>query len=153
MKKAVPFAMLFGLFLAHAGLLSAADKELNEKVHQVTNGTYQLVSSTEDGVKKTDDEIKDVYMELKGGTWTVRHEKAVIGKGTFTILSEKDGYRIVSGKVTLGENKGKESKHISKNEGDTLTICHPGEGEELPTEFSSKKGSGRRLSVWKRVKK
>lgn len=153
MKSMFQLAMVFGLFLAQTSLLSAADKELNEKVHKVTNGIWKPVSIIKDGVRSPEEEIKDIRMELKDGTWTARKGDVVFGKGTFTVESLKDGYRIISGKVTMGENKGKESKHISKNEGDTLTICHPGDGEDLPTEFSSKKGSGRRLAVWKRVEK
>jgi RNA polymerase sigma factor (sigma-70 family) len=44
---------------------------------------------------------------------------------------------------------------IYKLEGDTLTICgkHPGGGDELPTEFESKEGSGIVLMVLKSEKK
>lgn len=91
-------------------------------------------------------------MELKDGGWTFRKGDTIITKGTFTIVSVEGGVRLVSTKRTFGEKKGNMGQHISKSEGDTLTVCHGPEDNVAPKDFTSKKGSGNTLRVWKRIK-
>ena len=126
MQKIVTSAFVIGLFIVSGGL-SAADDDA-ENVYKETNGTWELVSSVKDGMQTPAEETKDTRLELKDGVWTYRKGDMIIGKGTFAILSIADGYRVVSTKTTVGESEGKMGKHISKSEGDTLTICHAPEG-------------------------
>jgi hypothetical protein len=42
---------------------------------------------------------------------------------------------------------------IYELDGDTVKFCFGGPGKERPTEFTTKEGSMRTLSVWKRDKK
>ena len=150
MQKIVTSAFVIGLFIASGGLSAADDAE---NVYKETNGTWELASSVKDGMQTPAEETKDTRLELKDGVWIYRKGDMIISKGTFAILSIADGYRVVSTKSTVGENAGKMGKHISKSEGDTLTICHAPDDQDVPKEFTSKKGSGNILNVWQRVKK
>lgn len=152
MQNFLKSAMILGLCITQVSLISAADKEVTEKVYHETNGNWQLAKSIKDGVSAPVEDL-NIRMELKNGTWTVQTGDIIVSQGTYNILSLKDGYRIVSSKTTLGENKGKTGKHLSKSKGDTLTICHPPEGQDVPTEFTSDKDSGNWLRVWKRTQK
>ncbi|QDV17192.1 hypothetical protein Pan153_18270 [Gimesia panareensis] len=153
MQKLEKSALILCLYIVQVGLVSADDQGIAEQVYQQTNGNWQLVKFVEDGVTAPAEDLKNIRMELKNGTWTARKGDIIIGQGTYKVLSLKDGYRIVSSKVTLGNNAGKTGQHISKSEGDILTICHPPEGQAAPTEFTSNKGSGNQLRVWKRIRK
>ena len=55
--------------------------------------------------------------------------------------------------VTEGVTKGKKQLGICKLDGDTVKFCFGGPGKDRPMEFTTKEGSMRTLSVWKRDKK
>lgn len=149
MQKLGKSALVIGLVLANAGF---ADQETIEKAYKEANGTWQLASKTIDGVPTPAEELKSIRMELKDGKWTSREGEEVTSRGTFTILSVEDGVRVTNTKTTFGEKKGKIGQHISKIEGDTLTICDGPDEKVAPQEFTSTKGSGNTLRVWKRIK-
>jgi len=153
MQKVAKSSLVVGLVLANVGLLSAADNAAIQKAYKETNGTWKLVSSVKDGTPTPAEEFKDLQMELKNGTWTTRRGKEVTSVGAYKIVSIKKGYRVVTTKVIKGKDPGKAGRHISKSEGDTLTVCHTADGKDAPKDFTSKKGSGNVLNVWKRVKK
>jgi uncharacterized protein (TIGR03067 family) len=153
MQKVTVFVFVIGLFIANPGLSTAIDKAEVKKLYKISNGTWKLVSSIKDGTPTPAEEFKDLRMELKNGTWTTRRGKEVTGVGTYELISVKKGYRVFRTKALKGKNAGQKGQHISKIEGDTLTVCHPTSGKDAPKEFSSKKGSGHVLNVWKRVKK
>ena len=52
-----------------------------------------------------------------------------------------------------GPDKGKVRKGVYEVKGDVLRICQAGEGQDRPTEVSSKEGDGLTLITLKRVKK
>ena len=54
--------------------------------------------------------------------------------------------------MTEGFTKGKTQLGIYELDGDTLKSCFAGPGDERPTDFTSKSGDHRTLSVWKRQK-
>ena len=54
--------------------------------------------------------------------------------------------------MTEGFTKGKKQLGIYELEGDTFKSCFGRPGAERPSDFTSKPGDGRTLSVWKREK-
>jgi uncharacterized protein (TIGR03067 family) len=55
--------------------------------------------------------------------------------------------------VTDGFFKGKKQLGLYEIDGDTAKFCFANPDAERPTDFTTKEGSGRTVSVWKRTKK
>jgi uncharacterized protein (TIGR03067 family) len=130
----------------------AGDEDALAKAAKESNGTFRLVSQLTDGQPRPEEEMKGLRMILSDGKWTVTRDNEFVSSGTFKVVAVKDGVRQVEGATDKGENAGRSSKHISKQEGDKLTICRAPEGLEIPREFASKPGTGHVLSVWMREK-
>lgn len=145
-------ALILALAFSNASSARADDKETLADAAKSSFGTFRLVKRIEDGEKIPEDEIKDIHMTLSDGKWTASKNDEVFSQGTFKVVAVKDGVRQVEGTEFKGEHAGRTRKHISKQEGEKLTICHGPEGEEFPSEFASKPGSGCTLNVWMRVK-
>ena len=133
------------------GLLIAADdakKDDTMKDKESLKGTWIVQSSERDG--QADEGSKDATVTFDGDSVTVitndREQKATFkldaSKKPKTIdfipskESEKD-------KIVLG---------IYSLDKDELKVCFPGPGEERPTEFSAKEGTGQQLHILKRKK-
>ena len=54
--------------------------------------------------------------------------------------------------MTDGPTKGKTQLGIYEVDGDTFRSCFASPGAERPTDFSSKPGEARTVSIWKREK-
>jgi hypothetical protein len=52
-----------------------------------------------------------------------------------------------------GPNKDKKQLGIYELDGDTAKFCFGSPGAERPSDFTTKEGSGRTLSLWRREKK
>jgi uncharacterized protein (TIGR03067 family) len=55
--------------------------------------------------------------------------------------------------MTEGPTKGKTHLGIYELDGDTVKFCFAAPGKDRPADFTSKEGSERTLSVWKKDKK
>ena len=55
--------------------------------------------------------------------------------------------------LTDGPDLGKTQRGIYELDGDTVKFCFVPPGADRPTDFTTKEGSVRTLTVWKRVKK
>jgi uncharacterized protein (TIGR03067 family) len=91
-------------------------------------------------------------MVLNDGKWTTTRGEEEVNSGAFKIVAIEDGVQQVETMPATGEYAGKPGRHLSKLEGNKLTLCRTADNQKLPTEFSSKPGSGHRLSVWVREK-
>jgi uncharacterized protein (TIGR03067 family) len=129
-----------------------ADDDALVKAAKQSNGTFGLVSQVRDGQPRPEEELKGLRMTLIDGKYTVTRDKEFVSSGTFKVVAVKDGLRQIEGTAERGENAGTTRKQISKQEGDKLTICRTLDGQEFPSEFASKPGSGHILSVWVREK-
>jgi uncharacterized protein (TIGR03067 family) len=120
---------------------------------QAFKGTWRLSSKEEDGKKFSEEEIKDVIATNDGaGQMSVRRGDKVIGAGTVK-LDPTTKPKAINVTFTAGERKGKTLLGIYEIESDAFRVCVARPGDERPTEFSAKVGSGRTLIVYKREKK
>ena len=132
--------------------LLAGDEDALVKAAKESNRTFRLVSQVTDGEPRPEEEFKNLRMTLSDGKWTITRGDEFVSSGTFKVVALKDGVRQVEGTVVKGEDAGRSSKHVSKQEGEKMTICRALEGKEFPGEFASKPGRGHVLSVWIREK-
>ena len=116
-------------------------------------GTWRMNSKEVDGKKFSEEEIKDIIATTDGsGRVSVRRRDKVIGGGTVK-LDPTTKPKTVEITFTEGEHKGKTVLGIYEIEGDAFRVCVARAGDERPTDFSTKAGSGRTLIVYKREKK
>ena len=145
---------LVSMLLLAADLLSAAqgpDKAVQEDLKKL-EGTWTYLSVDLAGKKLPDDIISTGSLTIKGNTYKTELFGQVTDEGTFTIDPSKKP-KTMDYMVTDGPNKGKTQLGIYELDGDTAKFCFAVPGAERPTDFTSKEGSGRTLSVWKKEKK
>jgi uncharacterized protein (TIGR03067 family) len=135
---------------------AASDETKEEAVAkdlQAFQGTWRLSSKEEDGKKFSEEEIKDVIGTIDGsGNVSVRRGDKVVNEGTVKLDPTKKP-KTIDVTFTGGERKGKSVLGIYEIERDTFRVCVARPGDERPTEFSAKAGSGHILIVYKREKK
>ena len=137
------------------GLLVAADGHQDDapkKELKTFQGTWVLVSAVKDGKKESGG--KGTKLAITGNKYALTQESsAVIGHlGTFTLDPAKKP-KATDVTVTDGPDKGKTFLGIYELSSDDYKVCFAQPGKERPTEFSSKKGGGNLLQIWKREKK
>jgi uncharacterized protein (TIGR03067 family) len=142
------------LLVAGATLALAADEKKDDAKDELKkfDGTWVLVSSERDGEKAPEELIKKAMPKAVGkdGTVTFFSQGKEEAQATFTVDPTKKP-KTIDATMTSGPDKGKKSMGIYEFEGDTLKICY--NEKERPKEFSTKKGSGNTLEVYKREKK
>jgi hypothetical protein len=72
-------------------------------------------------------------------------------KATITVDPSKNP-KTMDYQMTEGVTKGKTQLGIYELDGDTFRSCFSAPGAERPTEFTTKPGDQRTLTVWKREK-
>jgi uncharacterized protein (TIGR03067 family) len=116
------------------------------------DGEWSMVSGTADGQAMPEAMVKTGSRVAKDGETTISIGGRTYFKAKFTIDPSKKPAAI-DYEMTEGFTKGKKQLGIYKLDGDTVTFCFGGPDKERPVDFTSKEGSGRTLSVWKREKK
>ena len=149
--KAIQIAFL-GAFAA-ATVLSgwAEEKEAAKKDLAQLQGEWTMVSGSADGQAMPDEMLKEMKRVCKGDETTTTMNGQVFMKAKITLDPSKKP-KTIDYEMTEGFTKGKKQLGIYELDGDTFKSCFAGPGAERPTEFSSKPGDRRTLSVWKRVK-
>ena len=136
---------------------SQADENANgeavAKDLQAFKGTWRLSSKEVNGKKFSEEEIKDVIATADGsGKVTVRRGDQVIGEGTVKLDPTKKP-KAIDVTFTEGERKGKTVLGIYEIDSDAFRVCVARDGDERPTDFSAKAGSGRTLVAYQRETK
>ena len=112
-------------------------------------GEWAMVSGERDGEKLPEEYVKTGKRIAKDAVSTVTIADMVVMQAKFTIDPSKKPKEIDF--VALdGPAKGKTIRGIYELDGDTARFCIASPEKERPTEFSTKEGSGRTMSVWKR---
>ena len=125
----------------------AVDKEAVKKDMEQLQGEWSMLMP--DGSGKT---ISDSKRVCKGDETTVTFGGRLMMKARFTIDPSKKP-KTIDYQMIDGPTKGKKQLGIYELNGDTVKFCFGSPGSERPSDFTSKPGDGRTLSVWKREKK
>jgi uncharacterized protein (TIGR03067 family) len=97
------------------------------------------------------DEAKDIVVKITGERYEVRVGDKIDG-GTLK-LDETQKPKTMDATDTEGDDVGKVVKAIYELSGDTLRVCHGGDGEERPKEMATKEDSAVIIMTFKREKK
>jgi uncharacterized protein (TIGR03067 family) len=136
------------LFTISALLITSAAHADDLKAMQ---GTWKLESAETHGQKVESDDIKDIVLKIMGERYEVRVKDKIDG-GTLK-LDETQKPKTMDGTDTEGDDVGKVVKAIYELSGDTLRVCHAGDGEERPKEMATKEDSSAMIMTFKREKK
>ena len=105
---------------------------------------WQMVSYINNGAPLEAQWLQYGRRLVKGDAVTVTMGGQVQLQAKFTVNRDSQpnqmDYELKNGKIQLG---------IFKLEGNELTVCTAAQGKPRPTEFASKKGDGRQLTVWR----
>lgn len=115
-------------------------------------GEWSMVSGEIGGQPMPEAYRKNMKRVAKDGETTVTMGGQLFMKAKFTVDPSKTPKHIDYA-MTGGPTKGKTQLGIYELDGDTVKFCFGPVGQDRPADFTAKEGSGRTLSVWKRVKK
>jgi uncharacterized protein (TIGR03067 family) len=133
--------------LAGVGVAQDAKKEM-----ALLEGEWAMESGEIDGQSMPDEMRKTAKRVVKDGETTVTIGGQLFMKAKFTIDPAKKP-KTIDYTMTGGPTEGKTQLGIYELDGDTVKFCFAAPGKDRPTDFTTKAGSGRTLSVWKRAKK
>jgi isopenicillin-N N-acyltransferase like protein len=136
-----------------AGLLqgAAGEPEAVKKEMALLQGQWSMVSGEIDTQALPDDYVKTATRVAKGDETTVMFGNKLFLKAKFTVDPAKKP-KTIDYAMTDGPTTGKTQLGIYELDGDTVKFCFSSPGKERPADFTTAKGSGRTLSVWKRAK-
>ena len=135
------------------GLLIAADggKDTATKEGSGLEGTWAITSVVRNDNPLPEDRLKDAKFVFQGERFVQKQGDKTLAKGTFRLDPDKRPPTIDL-TMSEGEEKGKSILGVYQLEDDVLTICGAGPGQERPTEFAAKDGSGHTLVTCIRAK-
>ena len=141
-------ALVAALFLvADGGGQDTAKKEMAR-----LEGAWSMVSGTADGQSLPEPSVKGGKRVARDGVTTITLGGTVFFKAKFTIDPARKP-KAIDYTMTEGPTKGQTHLGIYELDGDTVKFCFASPGKERPQDFTTKEGSGRTLSVWKRARK
>src|SRR5437867_1968026 len=115
-------------------------------------GTWAMVSAEKEGRQLPEDIVKGSKRVAKDGVTTVTIDGQPYAKSKFTIDPTKKP-KTIDYTLLEGANKGRMQLGIYELDGDTVKFCFTSPGHDRPTDFTTKSGDWRTLSVWKKEKK
>ncbi len=142
----VGFAAVTTISSAWAGENEAVTKDLAR-----LQGEWSMVSGSADGQPMPAEMREQMKRVCNGDETTTTMGGQVFMKARITIDASKTP-KTIDYQMTDGFTKGKKQLGIYEVDGDTFKSCFGKPEAERPTDFTSKPGDGRTLSVWKRAK-
>jgi uncharacterized protein (TIGR03067 family) len=149
--KTLRNALLIGLTIACLTPVLADDSPAAKKDLAALQGEWSMVSGSADGQPMPEENRKQMKRVCKGNETTTTMAGQVYLKAKITLDPSKKP-KAIDYQMTDGFTKGKTQLGIYEVTGDTFKACFGKPGAERPTDFTSKPGDGRTLSVWKRDK-
>jgi len=146
--KTIRIVFLIGLAAATLAPVRAEENEAVKKDLAQLQGEWSMVSGSADGQPMPEPMRKQMKRTCKGDETTTTSAGNVFFKARITIDPSKKP-KTIDYVMTDGFTKGKKQLGIYEVEGDTFRSCFGKPGAERPTDFTSKPGDGRTLSVWK----
>jgi uncharacterized protein (TIGR03067 family) len=134
-----------------AGTLAAQESDQTKADIAKLQGEWSMVSGSADGQAIPDEMLPTAKRVCKGNETTVTIGGQLIMQAKFTIDPTKTP-KTIDYQVTDGPTKGKSHLGIYEIDGDTVKYCFSAPDVERPSDFTSKPGERRTLSVWRRVK-
>ena len=129
----------------------AEDDQAVKKDLALLQGEWTMVSGSADGQPMPEEMRKQMKRICKGDEATTTMAGTVFIKAKITLDPSKKP-KTIDYQMTDGFTKGKKQLGIYEVDGDTFKACFGKPDAERPTDFTSKPGDGRTLSVWKREK-
>ena len=142
-------ALLIGLAVTVCSLVQAEDSQALKKEMAGLQGEWSMVSGSADGQPMPEEMVKQMKRVCKGDETTTTMAGQIFMKAKITIDPSKKPTTI-DYQMTEGFTKGKKQLGIYELDGDIFKSCFGAPGAERPTDFTSKPGDHRTLSVWKR---
>lgn len=115
-------------------------------------GEWTMESGEIDGQAMPEEMRKTAKRAVKDRETTVTVGGQMFMKAKFVVDPSKKP-KTIDYTMTGGPTAGKTQLGIYELDGDTVKFCFSAPGKDRPTDFTTKEGSGRTLSVWKRAKK
>jgi len=143
-----------GLALASSLAQAAGEGDRREAVKkdlERLQGSWTLVSMESEGNEAPADHIEGWGAVYEGDTLTLKVKDQVRRRGIITIDPTRTP-RAINTWDQDGPYQDQTVAGIYELEGDTLKLCFSRPGEARPTEFSTKKGPGFLVVVYKRQK-
>jgi len=148
--KTIRSIFLIGLAAATISTARAEESEAVKKDLAKLQGEWSMVSGSADGQTMPDEMRKQMKRVCSGDVTTTTMGEQVFLKAKIAIDPLKNP-KTIDYEMTEGFTKGKKQLGIYEVDGDTIKFCFGKPGGERPTDFTSKPGDGRTLSVWKRA--
>jgi uncharacterized protein (TIGR03067 family) len=149
MIRRAPVTGLALLFTCVA-LGSRNSDDANKSDLAALQGEWQMISGETGGMQFPAESAKTGKRICKGDQVTVTFGGMMIMKATIMLDATKNP-KTIDYKLTDGPNKGKTQLGIYELKDDTFKSCFAAPDHERPTEFETKPGDGRTLSVWKKL--
>jgi uncharacterized protein (TIGR03067 family) len=127
----------------------AAQDDTKKKEMAKLEGEWSMVSGNASGQSLPEEAVKSGKRVCNDGETTITISGKVFFKAKVTIDPTKKP-KAIDYEMTEGPTKGKTHLGIYELDGDTVKFCFAAPGKDRPTDFTSKEGSERTLSVWKK---
>jgi len=149
--KAIRNTLLIGLAALAISFVWAEENQAVKQDLAKLQGEWTMVSGSADGQPMPDDMLKQMKRVCKGDETTTTMGGQLFIKAKITLDPSKTP-KTIDYVMLDGFTKGKTQLGIYEVDGDTFKSCFAAPGAERPTDFTSKPGDRRTLSVWKRQK-
>jgi uncharacterized protein (TIGR03067 family) len=150
--KTIQTILFVSLAAVTLSTVRAEESDAVKKDLALLQGEWSMVSGSADAQPMPEEMRKQMKRVCKGNETTTTMGEQVFLKAKITIDPSKKP-KAIDYDMTGGPNAGKKQLGIYEVDGDTFKACFAKPGDDRPTDFTSKPGEGRLLSVWKREKK